>query len=322
MAPSVVDMILPEVMRAFSSVPRRGAETGGLLLGRITTLAPLDISVSRVVTIPTEHRYGPSFQLSDKDRQHVKALVEQSRQGDEQVVGYYRSNTRGEFKVADDDVALLQNEIGEAKILLLIQPTATRGCTAAFFRPEQPDSPIIPPFPFSRLAAAPKPDVAFLDAPPVEPEGLVVPESRPQPQEAYREAAIPAPVNLARSSWQPLWWGLLTGLLLGALGAGVAYQMGKQQARQEIGPATLGLTAAFEGNAVRVRWGRQTYPLQVAQGGYLEILDGGLSSRVMLSPSQLRIGEAVYNNRSRNLQIRLQVMTGPASLTADTYKLE
>src|SRR5258705_13109085 len=64
----VVDHILPDVMRGFSAVPKRGAEVGGILLGTIERLDDKTIvHVEACEIVPCEYKHGPSYFLSEGD---------------------------------------------------------------------------------------------------------------------------------------------------------------------------------------------------------------------------------------------------------------
>src|SRR5262249_24713370 len=91
----VLDEIRRAVVDAFFSIPRGGAEIGGILLGhrsedriRITGHAPLDC----------EHAHGPSFTLSGADENRLLELLADvpRRFPGLQTLGWYHSHTRSE----------------------------------------------------------------------------------------------------------------------------------------------------------------------------------------------------------------------------------
>jgi hypothetical protein len=137
LAYDVVDRLHLEVMQGFGSVPKRGAEVGGLLLGRITEGDTRDVVVDDYAPVHCEHRQGPSFLLSEPDLERFAATAEQwrPRSGLERyLVGYYRSNTRPEFSLSDDDLALCETFLPDrSSVVLLIKPFATKACQAGFF---------------------------------------------------------------------------------------------------------------------------------------------------------------------------------------------
>jgi hypothetical protein len=137
LAYDVVDRLHPDVMQGFGSVPKRGAEIGGLLLGTVTEGDTRNVVVDDYAPVHCEHRHGPSFLLSESDLAQFAATVEQWRPEsglDRYVVGYYRSNTRPEFSLSDDDLAICQSFLpGYSSVVLLIKPFATKACQAGFF---------------------------------------------------------------------------------------------------------------------------------------------------------------------------------------------
>ena len=60
----VMEAIMNEVTTVFSAVPHRGAETGGILLG---AKSGDEILIDDFEPAPCEHRFGPSYRLSDAD---------------------------------------------------------------------------------------------------------------------------------------------------------------------------------------------------------------------------------------------------------------
>ncbi len=136
-----VDKLLVEIMKGFGSVPRRGAEVGGLLLGKSETREGiLHITVQDFHPVACEHAGGPSYQLSVKDLKEFQAAVGQWRhaEGSEDnvnsVVGHYRSHTRDSLGMSDEDIDLMDEQLpGDCNIMLLVKPFATRVSTAGIF---------------------------------------------------------------------------------------------------------------------------------------------------------------------------------------------
>ena len=162
-----------EVMQALASVPRRGAETGGVLLGRV---GAAEAFIEDFEPVPSEHRFGPSYRLSPADLDLLRETVEWFRGGGHPgitVVGFYRSHTRPEFgfDAADEDVLRLHFRTDEP--ILLIRPSRLQGTVADFFflvngcakEGGQPVS-----FPFQELPAGPAPDAPREAARRIEPE--------------------------------------------------------------------------------------------------------------------------------------------------------
>src|SRR5436309_14897822 len=63
----VIDRMSPEVLRGLGALKRRGAEVGGLLLGRAEPGVIQKVSIQDFEPVPTEYLTGPSYNLSPKD---------------------------------------------------------------------------------------------------------------------------------------------------------------------------------------------------------------------------------------------------------------
>src|SRR5437763_11946382 len=82
--PRVLDDIRLAVVDAFFSVPRGGAEIGGILLGNHT---PERVIISGYQAFDCEHANGPSFTLSPRDHGHLAELLASFRSNRDRVVG-------------------------------------------------------------------------------------------------------------------------------------------------------------------------------------------------------------------------------------------
>ncbi len=133
----VVDRILPDVLRGFAAVPKRGAEVGGILLGTVSKDG--DRSIVEIVDcelVPCEYKHGPSYLLSEGDLDAFDAALAkwEAAPGGVGPVGFYRSQTREGMSPESDDLDLCANFFPDpSNVLLLIKPNATRPSTAGFF---------------------------------------------------------------------------------------------------------------------------------------------------------------------------------------------
>ena len=138
---SVIDRMSIEVMRGFGAVRRRGAEVGGVLLGRIETgTEGTVITIDDFEPVACEYAFGPSYVLSQPDLQRFrKSLAEHdpSSQNDQYTVGYYRSHTREGFSLDEQDARFFREYFPDPlHVLLLIKPFATKASLAGFFLQE------------------------------------------------------------------------------------------------------------------------------------------------------------------------------------------
>src|SRR5579872_7335886 len=128
--PEVIGSLCTESLVAFKRVPRRGLETGGILLGRTEFQGDTTIFwIEGFAPIESEHRFGPSYLLSDSDFVHLQA--ELTRNGTASL-GIYRSQTRSEqLAIQDADVGLFEKCFGQSDNLFLMLAPLPR--TGAFY---------------------------------------------------------------------------------------------------------------------------------------------------------------------------------------------
>ncbi|MBV8842813.1 MAG: hypothetical protein JO307_08380 [Bryobacterales bacterium] len=206
----IIDSLLPEVMRAYGAVPKRGAEVGGLLIGSIEHAGsgPALVRVQQVEFVPCVYARGPSYLLTDEDT----AAFDQARERWSQdgsrplyAVGYFRSHTRDGLSLsAEDRELLIRHFSSPAHVALLIRPFAGKPVQAGFFFREngafQQQTPL--PFIFSRQELGGEairgrevePRVAL---PPAQPEANTGPKPVPRAASAVYASAprriIPLP---------------------------------------------------------------------------------------------------------------------------------
>ena len=129
----VIDDIRLAVVDAFFSLPRGGAEIGGVLLGsfeggrlRIVDYAPLEC----------EHATGPSFTLSDRDHARLAALLSEARgnAADRRPVGWYHSHTRSEIFLSEADAELHRRYFPEPwQVAVVLRPHTFQATRAGLF---------------------------------------------------------------------------------------------------------------------------------------------------------------------------------------------
>jgi hypothetical protein len=123
--------MLSTVIDGFGSVPKRGAEVGGVLLGaRSREDGVLQVAIDDYLPVPCAHRFGPSFVLSDDDLAEFENIVGQN----ESVIGFYRSHTREGMSLGAEDLQYCQRFFNSPDdIMLLIKPSAMKVSKAGFF---------------------------------------------------------------------------------------------------------------------------------------------------------------------------------------------
>jgi TonB family protein len=130
-----VDGIIRDVVEGFESLPRRGLEVGGLLLGRVEAGDRPSVWIERYQRISCEHQFGPQFLLDDNDKEELeKAAAEILAGGELAVVGLYRSHTREGFQLEPPDFDLIRSYFSDASdLVLLLKPQSITNISARFY---------------------------------------------------------------------------------------------------------------------------------------------------------------------------------------------
>jgi hypothetical protein len=307
-----------EVRRGFRSVPKRGAEVGGLLLGTLEDGFPTVVRVEDFEAVPCNYQFGPSFQLGEDDGSAFDSACERwqpSASPSAHTVGYFRSHTREDLALDSNDLKILDRLFPNlSHVALLVKPHATEACVAGFFFRDGGAFPPATPlkFPFgqpellSEEAAPPPPPRAEPEAMASEPAAPVIADVAVPPPLA---APPPALVQQAqpRSGW--LWIPLsfismLVGVVIGFQAALTLETQATASSGDEI---SLSLSVARVGNNLSLRWDRQTAAIRSARKGILEIEEGGYTKSVDLDGPQLQNGTLIYRNSTKAVRFRLTV---------------
>jgi len=202
--PRVLDEIRLGVIDAFFSLPRGGAEIGGVLLGRH---ANQRVSVLGFRPLECEHAFGPSFTLSERDRARLQELLATALANPRaefaplEPVGWYHSHTRSEIFLSEVDREIHDLYFPKPwQVALVLKPHTFQPARAGFFFREAdgsihceqsygefslqslplpvpvPDSAASPPIPAaaSEVPAAAHVRPISLPKPPEEPPGPVI----------------------------------------------------------------------------------------------------------------------------------------------------
>ncbi len=325
----VVDRLLQDVMRGFGAVPKRGAEVGGILLGKATEGDRLTIEIDEYEMIPIEYKRGPSYLLSDADLKAFEETYGRLRHGFKagfHPIGMFRSHTRDAVGLSQDDLDLMAKFFPEAdKVVLLIRPYATKVSTAGFYFRQGGEFAKGPPageFSFRRKELAGVDDAqpspasrgqGSVDRPIHIIRGELPAPREPQPQlepDGIGETPEINPQQDSKSSW--VWLPLsFIFLVLGVLlGYQAAVTLRPQQSATPGDPYTLGLSITKDGDNLNVRWDRQAQAIRSAKSGLLVIEDGPYSKTVGLDASQLRTGSVVYRHSSSGVKFRFELSIG------------
>jgi len=323
---SLVRQLSIEAMEAFKSVPRRGLEIGGLLLGHHGLHdGRLILTVENFAPVESEHRSGPSYMLSEADRQSFADALD-AHPG---VLGMFRTQTRGDsLTLQQDDIETFEHYFADPEaIFLLIHPGQLK---AAFFRRDVQGLTLLHELPF-RASDLPESD-APEPLPPVDP-GFVAPlaDARASDRSRDREKAISStrPVH----KWLVGSLALLLGGLAGALlvrhshseapaVAAVAPQKSAPPtapAPQPQSPDHINLSVQTDGTALRLMWDRNAPAVRNANRAMLEISDGNHVSKLNLGSRELGSGMVSYWPETKDVSFRLQVL-GNGHQTDDSIR--
>jgi hypothetical protein len=134
-AQGVVSALRARALQAFHSLPKRGLEIGGLLIGRVLRSTPFVARITDFEEIPCQHRYGPSYILTEEDIAQFETAL--ARERPDPVIGFVRSYTGREMLLDEADQNLLERYFPDARsIFLLVQPRGVAACAATFLFPE------------------------------------------------------------------------------------------------------------------------------------------------------------------------------------------
>ena len=354
----VVDRLQQDVIRGFGMVPRRGAEVGGVLLGKraaeITRVEDYEL-------IPIEYKRGPSYLLSQDDEQAFDMTFRQLRGTSDGLrpIGFFRSHTRDGIGLGEEDLDLIAKYFPEPEaIVLLIRPFGTKPSVAGFYFKEDGEFQSGPPlleFPFSRRDLAPD-DVAAPNGAPASMPRRVhrnvavqhparerrepviedtqvkqAPESAStrefthahvsEPERSSSRSVAQEEVEFKPKRRRGLFWAPLSFifLLLGLLLGFQAALTWHPQAGDNGDPYAISLGVTQSGSDLLIRWDRTSPIMKAAQKGVLTIDDGTYTKAVDLDPGQLQNGGiVVYRHSTNDVRLRLQLFLKGTATLTET----
>jgi TonB family protein len=312
---SLVDDLRRRTIEAFISLPKRGAEIGGLLFGKRRTDGTTTFQIDGCEEIPCEYRFGPSYRLSESDyRRLSERLVQLPQEGSDTVIGLYRSYTGGDVALDQADKGLLRYLFPDARfVLLLLQPISPEKCFAQFqfgsdgeiagegsyeqflFEPSQLKSESkapaeAPPEPVrEEPVEAPKPAIAVMPLPA---------SRRARVDEPEEDEAPPAPRDPRR-------WTLLWLCALAAIAGAAGHEIWRLEHEPRWAPLALHATASAKD--VLLTWDAAAPAIQDASQGMMTVTDGASQNQVPLTAAQLRSGKFNYAPSHDEVLFRLLV---------------
>ncbi len=336
----VTEMVLESMRRAamvgLQKIPRRGLEIGGVLFGRREGNR---IEIHQWREIECEHARGPGFDLSEKDEKGLAELLEAAKEdpalSELEAVGLFRTRTRGDLMVSEEDVALFDRFFPERwQMLFVVRPHMYEPARAGFFlRDREGRMATGAPAAEMRLEVrrrrlpldfdpSERPRRAAKEAPQVPAAssggGPGTFAGRPSPA-----IGIPAPEPLPYPGSQPGGWRLSAWPVAAVVGAVALAAL----AVIFIAPLLSDETAtgiAFGvrqvGDQLIVEWNPQASAVQAATSASLEIADGDERRTIELSREELRGGSLTYQSAGGEVTFRLRVRTSQGETVTEAAK--
>lgn len=330
-ARGIVSAIRARALEGFHSLPKRGTEVGGLLVGRVLRTKPLLARISGFEDVTCSHSFGPSYVLTGEDKAGLEAALQRERP--DPVIGFVRSYTGRDMVLDEADRNLMQQYFPAGAVFLLLQPRAPHGCAATFLFPEKGEigwEPQVPQFDFSeeRLtgeASAASAAAVAAPEPPVAPEATVEPVETPVgPVAAPEPVPLPAFVRHARDPdpEAPRKRGFLLPLLgwivLCVAAAGI-YELWTMARAPRWEP--LGLTAQIAPDTIHLAWNHDSRAAHDATRGALTVDDAALHQRVPLTAGQVRAGAYDYRPASSSVLFRLELYGSGLQSSGDSLQV-
>jgi hypothetical protein len=351
----VVDRMLQDVMRGFGAVPKRGAEVGGVLLGRVAPGETLIVTIDNYELVPIQYKRSPSYLLSEEDTRTFEAVMERVRNNPDPLlrpVGCFRSHTRDSVGLGPEDLAILNLHFPKPDaVALIVKPFATRVSQAGFYFKEdgefQSGQPLLE-FPFRRRdldpgggpgprgrPAGPSPiqampsarreragyptDLAQTVRAAAQRAGEPLEEPGLQPESPGVEFPLEPKPKRRSEAWLPVSFILfLLGMLLGFLAANLSLR--PQFPAGSNDPYNLNLTVTKQGNDLLVKWDRTALATRLAAKGSLTIEDGGYRKVVQWNAQDLQSGSVVYPPGSNHVKFRLEVVLSERDSLVETVE--
>lgn len=132
----LMDRLEREVLASFKAVTKRGSEIGGVMVGRVVPGAEKTISIEQFEPVECDYSRGPLYMLSDEDKVRLKQAVERVKSlgNGLTVAGYFRSNTRRELVLDEEDIDIAKELFSDPNhVFLLVRPFAMKPSLGGFF---------------------------------------------------------------------------------------------------------------------------------------------------------------------------------------------
>jgi hypothetical protein len=331
---SIVDQISAYVIGAYKSVPRRGAEAGGILTGRLKIGRVTEISIAGFELISCDYRFGPSFILPDGGQAEFRSAMNHFDASE--ILGYYRSNTRPDFAPQASDRETIERVFpGASGLLLLIKPSKTLDLTANYFffeRGRLQPMPMGPEFSFKgSLQSLPSvPTIATRPAAEIPPPAPV-PIQQASVSMAALSASMPAEEFKTGKRRKSLQWEVVAAGFMIAAALALLWWQYRGDKDEETAPtakapaaaqaASLGLAIQPGAGSWRVSWDPNSTAARQSEKGVLDITEAASHDRIPLSAAQIHSGSATYRPTADDVTFRLELFGSDNSVVSETYRV-
>lgn len=110
---------------------------GGLLLGRVSAAGRRTVLIEDYELVACDYNRGPLYLLAEADKSRLESAVKRRKTAADKgasVVGFFRSNTRKDLALDEEDQALITAYFsGPENVFLLVKPFSMKPCAAGFF---------------------------------------------------------------------------------------------------------------------------------------------------------------------------------------------
>jgi hypothetical protein len=133
----VVDRLEHDVLESFRAITARGSEVGGLLLGRSEPGSTAQTIIENYELFHCDYTRGPLFLLSEEEKSRLEDVIRRKKSIPGQagaVVGFFRSNTRKDLALDDEDMQIFSEYFNRPEqAYLLVKPFAAKASLAGIF---------------------------------------------------------------------------------------------------------------------------------------------------------------------------------------------
>jgi hypothetical protein len=284
-----------ETQRGLKMLPRRGAEIGGILLGKVESKGGAHtVLLEALEPVECSYRFGPLWALTAQEREGLEEKIRQLRAGGtgSVPVGLYRSQTRSAAELGVEDLEAYTKCFPEAYAIFLVAHPLAGGGVKPMIAWRERGGVSITQNGFVAVAAMQNP------AP-------VLESAAPAAAGTVASASARAP---AANPWMlALFLVACAALSAAAAVLGVYYYQTLRNAAAERAASPLALQVEQRSGHLTLSWDRRAKPVEMARRGRLSVIDGGYERSVELSANQVRAGRLFYLASSGDVQFRLEI---------------